>query len=444
MYRCRSCGYTSLKWFGRCQNCGSWEIEEVAEERSLLKTKPKTSSQIKKVIPRGVSKLKKTVDKTRIFSGLNEVDNVVGGFIPYGVYLFGGEPGVGKSTLFMQIALDLAAREKQVFYISSEESESQLLSRFERLAKERYDLTKLDKYLKVACTNVVEEILDVLYEKTPAFCVFDSIQGFTTLTSSGVIGGVSQTREVVFKLTEFIKRTGAVGILIGQVTKTGEVSGPKLVEHMVDVVAYIEQGATTSLRLIRTTKNRYHEVGNIGFLEMTPSGFKDARDVYENWLKDKDKPLAGVAYGVIMFGVRPIVVQVQALLVDTRYPNPKRVVEGISRNKLEVLLAILQQHVRGVDFSYKDVFLKVLGGVNVKDPGIDLAVAAALIGAYKGIGYPKTVFIGEVGLLGNITQTTAHKERIKEAKNLSFQKIIDFQKISHVSALADLFKRLKK
>ena len=436
MFKCKNCGYTSAKWFGKCPSCGGWEVEEVESE---LKYTPggilKTGVKVKGVVPKPIGKVSKKVERQRIQIPLDEVNSVYGGFMPYGVYLLGGEPGVGKSTLALQIAGMLAQTGKPVVYASSEESESQILERFTRLFPKASSTVKNNLHL--VCSNVIDEVLPALYDTPPTLVVIDSIQGFITLSSSGIVGGPAQAREVVFKVTDFIKKTGSVGLLIGQVTKGGDVSGPKMVEHIVDVVSYLEYGGMSSLRILRTTKNRFAEVGALGFLEMTSKGFVGAREVYKQWVKEKDKALPGTAYGVVLYGARPLVVQIQALLVDTKFPNPKRVVEGLPRNKVEVLLAILQEHVKAVDFSYKDVFVKALGGINIKDPGVDLAVAAALLSAYFKKGFKDTAFIGELGLLGKVMPAVGQKQRVKEAKSLGFKNIVTPEKVRFVGEIKE-------
>ncbi len=433
-YICNDCGYSSQKWIGKCPNCGSWNIKETtAPSDSSNKRKPTNLTKL--LSPNDIKKQQKHLQRIPI--NMQEPREVLGDLVPSGLYLIGGEPGVGKSTLLLQLLIQTALQKIPSVYVSSEESCNQIFQRLKRLTKKLPStrLQTLNEYLSFACSNLIDEVIPALESNKPSVVVFDSIQGFTTLSSSGVIGGPSQIREVTHKIARFIKTNSAIGLLVGQVTKGGDVSGPKLIEHLVDVVAYLEYGGISSLRILRTTKNRFHEVGTLGFLEMTPAGFKSAKDIYKAWINQKDNIPPGVSYGTILYGNRPLAVQVQALLVDSKFANPRRVVEGFSKTKLEVLIAVTQQHIKGINLSYKDVFLKVLGGIQTKDPGIDLAVIAALVGAYKKIAYPNTIFIGEVGLLGNIAAPYGYKERLKEAKNLRFETIVDHTSMKRISEL---------
>jgi len=430
MYKCSSCGYESNKWFGKCPNCGSWDV---VQERTVKSTKKGL------VLSESVGlKTLKDVRAPRAGRGapfpLTEVSHVLGTAVPGGIYLIGGEPGVGKSTLLLQILLEWAKAGKKAIYVSSEESEYQISIRAKRLLGKK----AVPNTLRILSYNELDAVLSTVAEEDVDFLVFDSIQGFYSKANDGVMGGVSQLKEATFKIVNFAKSKGVTSFIVGQVTKEGVVSGPKLLEHIVDAVAYLEQGGVSSLRTLRSTKNRFYEVGNLGFLEMNADGFKDARDLYLSWLAEKASPPYGTAYGVALYGTRPLVVQVQALLVDTKYPNPKRTAEGITRNRLELLLAVAQEHVPRMDLSYKDVYVKILGGLDLKDPGMDLAVLASVVSAYFKKSFSNTAFIGEVGLLGSISQAIAESLRVKEAKQLGFKNIIKSTNAKHVKSLKNL------
>lgn len=439
MYKCTDCSYTSLTWFGKCPKCGSFNILEVSEPNSMKSSKGKNriilddSIQLQSI----AEALKEKQSLPRISSGLSEVDNVLSQFVEGGVYLFGGEPGVGKSTLALQILINLAQDKKmdKVAFITAEESKWQVSYRAKRIASGQ-SLDKID----IIATNDLLSALNLLKGHNYSLVVFDSMQAFFIQGSTGVAGGVSQVRDVVYEIVKFAKSTDITTIVIGQVTKEGVLAGPKLAEHIVDVVSYLERVDIGDIRLFRVIKNRYGEVGNLGFLRLTASGFQDAPGAYREWLDVGLINKPAVAFGIIMYGIRPLVIQVQALITDSSFSNPKRVAEGFSRSKLEVLIAIIDKHVKGVSLKNKDVFVKVIGGLNIKDSCVDLAVIAAILSAYYNKAFGKKAFIGEVGLLGDIKLCGFSKLYKKEAHKLGFSVVGRNKNIQNIASVLKLLK----
>ena len=467
---CSQCGYESSKWFGKCPHCGSFDIDQVqvydagkgkagkkqaytkswelmgAKGRLGAKTGAGTNASGAGVGVMGAgaaSEQIQTVGKIlktgrnfkRITSGFDQVDQVLSGLVPGGVYMLGGEPGVGKSTLALQILGNVALEGVPVVYVSAEESKWQVAMRAKRvLGADQLQV------VNILATNNIDKALEQVYAAlnaagAPGVVVFDSMQAFISDFNDGVVGGVSQVKDIIYKIVNFAKQTGTIAIIVGQVTKEGILAGPKLAEHIVDAVAYLEHVDIGGLRLLRAIKNRFGQVGNVGFLTMGADGFRDAPDAYYSYLQGDVKDLTGTTFGVVMYGSRPLVVQVQALLIDSQFANPKRVVEGVGRAKLELLAAVIEKKVPRVSLRAKDIFLKVLGGFNIKDACIDLAIVGALLSAYTGKVFKNTALIGEVGLLGDIRPCGALSMHKKEAKKLGIKKILDSKKIRHVSQL---------
>ncbi len=430
MYKCTDCEYSSLTWFGKCPKCGGFNIQEVADQTKKIKGKKYEIDKVDAETASSILKNKQFL--TRLSSGFSEIDNVLNGIVEGGVYLVGGEPGVGKTTLVLQILGNLAKQGYKSVYVTAEESKWQVASRAKRvLGKESLDdiVIIATNDLVSATANIADDV-DVI--------VFDSMQAFQIQGNTGITGGVSQVRDVVYHIVRFAKEKHIPAFIIGQVTKEGMLAGPKLAEHIVDVVAYLEKVDVGGVRLMRVVKNRYGEVGNIGFIRLGASGFVDAPNAYQEWIDADLANKPGVGYGVVMYGVRPIVIQVQSLLVDSRFANPKRVAEGISRAKLEVLIAVVDKHVKGVHLSSKDIFVKVIGGLNIKDSCIDLAIVASLISSYKGKSFGKTAFVGEVGLLGDIKNCALFKSYEKEAKKLGFKIVKKGKGINNIYQLPNI------
>ena len=429
MYKCNKCGYTTLRWLGQCPKCGLWgTFEEVLEQSD---DSPKRGRSKKREVLDIVdsSKRGRAGKLERYSTGFEELDRILGGgLVQGGVLLLGGEPGIGKSTLVMQIFSNLASKGVPVLYVSAEESLSQVLARGARLK------AGTSRPIKIATSDNIADVLNDSRIGSFKFIALDSIQAFLHPDVDGVSGGISQLRKVVSEVTRFAKKNNIGVVSIGQVTKAGLVSGPKLVEHIVDTVLYLENFGIEDLRIIRAVKNRFGPVGDLGFLKMTNLGFVDAKDAASSYL-DTSIVDAGAAFGVSLYGTRPLVVQFQALINDAQFAAPRKVAEGVSKNKIELLAAVINQKMPGVSLQYKDLFVKAIGGLTLKDSGIDLAIVASIVSAATGKVFNDTVFIGEVGLLGEVKPCLALEARIKEAKKFGFKKIISSKNLRHIAEL---------
>ena len=438
MFVCKDCGYTSVSWIGKCPTCGSYNIVE----KSLPKSSSGKILSKTDVVFNDVKSLlrNKQADKQSFIStGFSEVDNVFNYIHNSGVYLLGGEPGIGKSTLAMQILGNVAEKTKNnVLYVTAEESEHQVSLRAKRIISEA-----VLKDIDIVATNDLISVLESLKEKGQNYklIVFDSMQAFQIQDNSGVAGGISQVRDVVYAIVQFAKSFGIPVIIIGQITKQGIIAGPKLAEHIVDVVAYLENMGSNNLRVLRVIKNRFGEVGNIGFLKLAENGFVDAPTAYSEWITSDLVTAPGSGMGVVIHGTRPLLIQVQSLIVDTKFTNPKRVAEGFSRAKLELLIAVANKYVPGINLSFKDVFVKLIGSIKIKNSCIDLAILASLISGYNNKSFGKLAFVGEVGLLGDIKPCSMLKIYKKEAEKFGFDLIYKNKRLTKVQDLLTLLSR---
>jgi len=437
MFVCKDCGYTSVSWIGKCPTCGSYNITE----KNLPKNFSNKLVSKSDVVFNNIKTLLKNnqVNKQSFIStGFWEVDNVFNYIHDSGVYLLGGEPGVGKSTLAMQILGNIAEQTKnKVLYVTAEESEHQVSLRAKRIIN-----GAILRDIDIVATNDLVSVLESLKVKGQIYklIVFDSMQALQIQDNSGVAGGMSQVRDVVYAIVQFAKSFGIPVIIIGQITKQGIIAGPKLAEHIVDVVAYLENVGANNVRVLRVIKNRFGEVGNIGFLKLKENGFIDAPTAYSEWITSDLITAPGSGVGIVIYGTRPLLVQVQSLIVDTKFTNPKRVAEGFSRAKLEVLIAVANKYVPGVNLSFKDVFVKLIGGVKIKSSCIDLAILASLISGYNNKTFGKSVFVGEVGLLGDIKQCSMLKIYKKEAEKFGFNLIHKNNRLTRVDGLLPFLK----
>lgn len=429
MYVCSNCGYTTAKWSGKCQQCEEWGT---LEERADIK--PKKGNAVKKGYSTGVELVTPNdvpdIRIARISTGFAEFDRVLGGGITKGaVTLIGGDPGIGKSTLLIQILANVAKDGFNVAYISGEESISQITSRLRRVTKE------IPTSLFLGADVDVESVINGLSTKNFDFVVIDSIHSMSDPNTEGTYGGVSQLKNVTSQLTQWAKKNNTGMFLVGQVTKEGFVAGPKNVEHIVDTVVYLEKVGDEQARLVRTVKNRFGEVGEVGFLEMSAVGLKDKSDFTTMLIADGTLHLPGGALGITMQGTRPLVVHIQTLLNDSLFAAPRRVVEGISKTKIEVLAAVISKKVPKVYLDKKDLFIKSNGGISLKDTGIDLSIVAAIVSAALDKPFLDSVFIGEVGLLGEVKSCVSFESRYKEAKKLGFKKIYTHKNLKNISQL---------
>lgn len=419
MYVCNNCGYNQAKWAGKCPQCETWGSFEEAPDapkasKKGIAVKFGTASSFVQA-----GKVERTY-KERLQTGFAEVDRVLGGGIARGtVVLVGGDPGIGKSTLLLQILANFALQGKTVAYVSGEESLEQVSERLERVghgAQENlYLLSEQD--LEVIVGGLSGQEFDAV--------VIDSIHSLQDTGLEGLSGGMSQLKSVTGALTTWAKKSDTIVFLIAQVTKEGYVAGPKTVEHIVDVVAYLEKVGSENTRTIRTLKNRYGDTGEVGFLDMGLKGMSDKTDFATMLVSSLSSDEPGSALGITLQGSRPMVVQIQALVNDSPFAVPRRVVEGVSKNRVEVLAAVISKKMPRLHLDHKDIFIKVNGGITLKDSGTDLALVAAMISSVTGKPWKEALFIGEVGLLGEVKPGISFEQRYKEAKKLKFKLIED-------------------
>jgi len=388
VFFCKECGYESAKWLGKCPGCNNWntfveeKIKEKAQGKKVVSNIPK--SEMKKL------KDIQIVKKERFTSGFGELDRVLGGGIVDGsLILLGGEPGIGKSTLVLQISDKLTAH-GDVLYVSGEESELQVKLRADRLG---IDNEKIYFYGETD----IDEIESKITENNPRVCIIDSIQTMYDEAISSVPGSVSQVREVTARLMNISKKLGIITIVIGHVTKDGVIAGPRLLEHMVDVVLYIEGERFVSHRIVRGVKNRFGSTNEIGIFEMAEKGMVEVTNMSEMFLtREKNKP--GTVTTAILEGTSTLLLELQALTTHSYYNMPRRVTTGVDVNRLNLLLAVIEK-VCGISLGTQDVYINVVGGIKITEPAADLAVAMAIISSYKGKALNNdSVFIGELAL----------------------------------------------
>ena len=411
---CQNCGAQSPKWIGKCPSCGEWNtyVEEIIqkEEPGKGSWKPQGSGAKKASTPKKIDEVNYE-EQPRWITSDPELDRVLGGGIVSGsLVLIGGEPGIGKSTLMLQIALTLKG--KKVLYVSGEESEAQIKMRADRMAAKNPDCYVLSE------TNT-QQIFQQIEALTPDFLVIDSIQTVYSDQLTSAPGSVAQVRECAAHLTRAAKATGTAIVLVGHVTKEGALAGPRVLEHMVDTVLYFEGDTHSSFRLIRAIKNRFGAVNEIGVFAMTEKGLKGVSNPSAIFLSQHAEPVAGSCVMVTLEGTRPLLVEIQAL-VDSGGPSPRRLSVGLERDRLAMLLAVLHRHA-GVACMDQDVFVNAVGGVRISEPAADLAVMLAITSSLRGKPLPKGfIAFGEVGLAGEVRPAPRGQERLKEAAKLGF------------------------
>ncbi len=421
-YVCSSCGNEFLRWSGKCSKCGEWgTLEEAGEELVQgggdLKVKSK-KAPYGSIIEYGKDADSKSKQENRIRTGFEELDRVLGGGLIEGeVVLMTGEPGVGKSTLLLQVALNLS-KEKRILYVCGEESPSQLISRLNRLSSEGGN----PKNIFVTNDIVVENIFELVSQEEFGLIIVDSVQSVSSLTSRGYPGSISQVRAAGSILTRLSKVTGTPSILVGQINKVGNIAGPKILEHIVDCVLYIEGGEFNQYRILRGMKNRFGSTNEIGVFEMTAQGLNEVGNPSLVFL-NSNSASSGSAIGAIVQGSRVVFVEVQALVVDRKAEMGPllRIANGIKKPRLDMLCAVLSR--RGnIYLGDKDVFVNVVGGITVTDPAIDLAVCAAIKSAVKDTVLDREyVYFGEVGLTGEIRGTWGLGSVITESSRVGYK-----------------------
>ena len=408
LFECQHCGEQSTKWLGKCPNCGSWDsfIELNQEQQEVLKHSSKIINTTSKAVP--ITQIQQ--DNVTRFSSFNDEFDLVlgGGIVPGSLTLIGGSPGVGKSTLLLKVAGSISKSGKKVLYVSGEESAGQIKLRANRLDANHDDLFLLSEIK-------LEEIQDELLRQNYEVVIIDSIQTIYSSNLSSAPGSVSQVREITFELMRKAKESNIAMFIIGHITKDGSIAGPRVLEHMVDTVLYFEGEASRELRMLRGFKNRFGSTSEIGIFEMTAEGLISAKDIASKFF-DKSKAQSGSALTVVMEGSRAIILEVQALVTESTYPNPKRSATGFDANRLTMLLALLEKKI-DLPLNNYDVFINISGGIKIKESSADLAVIAAIISSYRDRPISKeSAFIGEVSLTGEIKDVYSIDLRLKEAQ----------------------------
>lgn len=415
VYQCSKCGYEHLKWSGKCDSCNQWNtLEEVVKGNendsvNRFQSLAKTTVKVEKL-----SKVDINNNVARVKTDLDEFDRVLGGGIVKGsVTLISGDPGVGKSTLLLQ-TLDSVAKKVHTLYVSGEESAQQIALRAERLSLNRDNLN-------VFAEINLEKILATLEIEKPDLIIIDSIQTLYSENLSSTPGSVSQVKECSSQLTRYAKHNGVSMIIVGHVTKDGNLAGPRVLEHIVDTVLYFEGETQSSLRIVRAFKNRFGTVNEIGVFKMTEDGLQEVSNPSALFINEYDKPVSGSSYLVTQEGNRPLILEVQALVDDSATPNARRVSVGLDYNRMSMLIAILQKHA-SVNCSDKNIFLNVVSGVKVSDTGSDLSTLLALFSSIRNKPLPdKMISFGEIGLAGEVRSVQFADERVKEAEKLGFK-----------------------
>ncbi len=416
---CQNCGYESTKWVGRCPSCNEWNtfVEEIVQKENFKSNnnnwKEYSGEKGERVLL--LNEISSS-EEQRITSNDAELNRVLGGgIVPGSIVLVAGEPGIGKSTLFLQIGLQL--KDTITLYISGEESAQQIKMRADRL-----NISNKNFYLLTE-TNTQTIFLEIKKLK-PQLIIVDSIQTLQTPYIESSPGSVSQIRECAAELQKFAKETGTPVFLIGHITKDGNIAGPKILEHMVDTVLQFEGDRHYAYRILRTLKNRFGGTAELGIYEMTSEGMRAVSNPSELLITQKEDQLSGIAIAATIEGMRPLLIEVQALVTQSVYGTPQRTVTGFDLRRLQLLLAVLEKR-GGFHFGVKDVFLNIAGGLKVEDPSIDLAVLCALLSSYEDTSLPMNIcFAGEVGLSGEIRAVNRIDQRIAEAEKLGFEKII--------------------
>ncbi len=415
IFECQACGYKSSKWMGKCTNCGAWDsFIELSDEEIELSKKMGDLKSFQKALP--ITKISEELVE-RFSTEDEELDLVLGGgIVPGSLVLVGGSPGVGKSTLLLKMCANLAKRGKKVLYVSAEESAGQIKLRANRIEAN-------DKNLYLLSEIKLENILSELHNQNYEVLVIDSIQTIYSEDITSAPGTVSQVRAVTFELMRVAKSKKISIFIIGHITKEGSIAGPRILEHMVDTVLYFEGDSSKDIRILRGFKNRFGSISEVGIFEMTKKGLVSAKNI-SNKFFSKKVAQAGSAITVIMEGSRPLIVEVQALVGDSGFTNPKRSATGFDSNRLTMLLALLEKKLE-LPFNQYDVFVNISGGIKINETAADLAVIAAILSSFRNrVIDKKTIFLGEVGLTGDIRDIHMLDIRLKEAASQGFKKAI--------------------
>jgi len=415
IFICQSCGYQAPKWLGRCPDCQGWGtlVEELTSEEPPAQDARQQWGTAEP--PRAIGDVADEEEGPRLPTQLEEFNRVLGGGIVAGsVVLLGGDPGIGKSTLMFQCLHTLAAQGKRCLYISAEESLRQTKLRAKRLGA-------VSAELFVAAETALERIIQAVEELSPQVLVIDSIQSIYTSQLGSAPGSISQVRETSGRLTYLAKGLGVATFLVGHVTKDGAIAGPRVLEHIVDTVLYMERSADSPFRILRAVKNRFGSTNEIGVFEMKEEGLEEVTNPSEIFLAERPQGTSGSTVMASMEGTRPILVEIQALVAPTAFAVPKRMAMGVDYNRLSLLVAVMEKKV-GINLSHQDIFANVAGGLRIEEPAVDLGVVAAVASSHLDKVIPSSMVVfGEVGLAGEVRGVSFGEMRIKEAARLGFK-----------------------
>lgn len=430
-YRCTECGWTSAKWVGRCGECQTWNtVSETAPQAGGRAPAPIRPTESRMARP--ITSIS-TLPAVHWSSGIGEFDRVLGGgIVPGAAILLSGEPGVGKSTLLLEVASRAAQAGRRVLYVTAEESAGQVRLRAERTGA-------LQDELHLAAETDLAAILGQIDAVEPALVILDSVQTVSSSLVDGLAGGVSQVREVAATITRVAKERDLPVLLVGHVTKDGTIAGPRLLEHLVDVVLQFDGDRQSALRFVRAHKNRFGPVDEVGCFEMTGDGIAEVADPSGLFMSRSRGPVSGTCLTIAIEGRRAIPVEIQALIVPSQAPNPRRVVGGLDSGRVAMLLAVLEKRAR-LPLSSHDVYVSTVGGIRVTEPGADLAIALAVASAARDTALPADLAaVGEISLAGEVRKASSTGRRAAEAARLGFARFIDDRSETVGAALRDAF-----
>ncbi|MDM8214218.1 DNA repair protein RadA [Enterococcus hirae] len=413
---CQNCGYTSPKYLGRCPNCGEWNtlVEEMPEEKKDSRSRVSLTGEASRPLALNQVAVQK---EPRVKTEMLEFNRVLGGgVVPGSLVLIGGDPGIGKSTLLLQMSQQLSLLGDKVLYVSGEESAFQIKLRAERLG---VDEGNFYVYAETDMDRIQQAIQDI----QPQYVIIDSIQTMMQPEITSAAGSVSQVRETTAELLKIAKTNQIAIFIVGHVTKEGSIAGPRMLEHMVDTVLYFEGDRHHMYRILRAVKNRFGSTNEIGIFEMKDRGLSEVANPSEAFLEERLPGSTGSSIVVAMEGTRPILAEIQALVTPTMFGNAKRTTTGLDYNRVALIMAVLEKRA-GLMLQNQDAFLKAAGGVKLNEPAIDLAIAVSIASSYKEQGTdPRACFVGEIGLTGEIRRVSRIEQRIGEAEKLGFTKI---------------------
>lgn len=414
VFFCQNCGHEENKWLGQCPMCKEWNT--FAEE-AVVVTKSSTIKQAKAAEVVTLNSVETTVED-RIYTRIEELDRVLGGgIVPGSLVLVGGDPGIGKSTLLLQVCQRLCEDRRQVLYISGEESLKQIKLRANRMGKFTEDLFLL-------CETNLDNIRSVIEKRKPQLVVIDSIQTMYNEEVSSAPGSVSQVRESTNVFMQLAKGLGITIFIVGHVTKEGTVAGPRVLEHMVDTVLYFEGDRHASYRILRGVKNRFGSTNEIGVFEMRQNGLVEVENPSEFMLSGRPEDASGSVVACSMEGTRPILMEIQALVCNSNFGMPRRTAAGTDFNRVNLLMAVLEKRA-GLHLANQDAYVNIAGGIRINEPAIDLGIVMAIVSSFKNRSVdPKTIVFGEVGLSGEVRAVNMPEQRVAEAKKLGFQTCI--------------------